>query len=167
MARSSWWPVFRRHFSQELACSDVARALVPTGVPPGPGTLADASFDTVSQPRTRVEMRLRTPDVVEPGVSSPSTRHWCDNRLPGVSGNQRCPPCVYILLNERRCDMLRRLIRGCFPLPRPSQLDAARSGSDHFPWPPGVPGRHQEFGDSTRQAECLRHIGWRSVRRSG
>jgi hypothetical protein len=34
----------------------VARALVPAGVPPGPGTLADASFDTVSQPRTRVEM---------------------------------------------------------------------------------------------------------------
>jgi hypothetical protein len=45
-----------RHFSQELACSDVARALVPAGVPPGPGTRADASFDTVSQPRTRVEM---------------------------------------------------------------------------------------------------------------
>ena len=45
-----------RHFSQELACSDVARALVPAGVPPGPGTLADASFDTVSQPYTRIEM---------------------------------------------------------------------------------------------------------------
>jgi hypothetical protein len=34
----------------------VARALVPAGVSPGPGTLADASFGTVSQPRTRVEM---------------------------------------------------------------------------------------------------------------
>jgi hypothetical protein len=45
-----------QHFSQELACSDVARALVPARV----GTLADASFDTVSQPRTRVEMSLDT-----------------------------------------------------------------------------------------------------------
>src|ERR1017187_9406188 len=46
----------RPRLYQELGCSDVARALVPAGVPSGPGTLADASFDTVSQPRTRVEM---------------------------------------------------------------------------------------------------------------
>src|ERR1019366_1448322 len=53
-----WTP--NRHFSQELACSDVARALVPAEVPSGPGALADASFETVSQPRTRVEMSLDT-----------------------------------------------------------------------------------------------------------
>jgi len=63
LPRSAVHGVVNRHFSQELACSDVARALVPAAVPPGPGTLADASFDTVSQPRTRVEMSLRTPDV--------------------------------------------------------------------------------------------------------
>jgi len=50
----------RRHFSQEIACSDVARALVPAGVPLGRALLPDASFDTVSQPRTRIEMSLDT-----------------------------------------------------------------------------------------------------------
>jgi len=59
--------------------------------------------------------RLRTPDLVELGVGSLSTRPRCDSRRPGVSGKPQCPRCAYILLNERRCEMLRRLVRGLLP----------------------------------------------------
>src|ERR1035441_4502036 len=59
--------------------------------------------------------RLRTPDVVEPGVSSLSTGQWYAHRRPGDSGKHFCPASAYVPLNERCCKMLRRLIRELFP----------------------------------------------------
>src|ERR1035437_899480 len=61
------------------------------------------------------ETRLRTPDLVEPGVSSLSTGQWYAHRRPGDSGKHFCPASAYVPLNERCCKMLRRLIRELFP----------------------------------------------------
>src|ERR1035437_2828917 len=58
---------------------------------------------------------LRTPDLVEPGVTSLSTGQWYAHRRPGDSGKHFCPASAYVPLNERCCKMLRRLIRELFP----------------------------------------------------
>ena len=59
--------------------------------------------------------RLRTPDVVEPGVSSFSTGQWWGRRRPRVAGKHCCPATADVPLNERCCEMLRRAIRERFP----------------------------------------------------
>ena len=68
-----------RRFSQESACDDVARALVPAGVPHGPGTHADASVGTVVTAEPRVETLgtgPQTGSLDTAGTSACATPGW-------------------------------------------------------------------------------------------
>src|ERR1035437_929449 len=75
----------------------------------------EAISNYVAQALVPAVSRLRTPDLVEPGVSSLSTGQWYAHRRPGDSGKHFCPASAYVPLNERCCKMLRRLIRELFP----------------------------------------------------